>query len=520
MFKRLLTIICLGFFIAYPVKDMAAPLPASHIFSIEVQQTDPNMVRFSWTIQPGYFLYKKRIHITPHRTDVFELGTFQLPTAEIKKDKHGLRHLIYRKSLIVNLPILGVEAGEHILNVRYQGCSDAGYCYPPQLQKFIVRIGGDHAMSAMIPMKTPELTTQSSAARGTVSALFEQKSTWFVMLSFFGFGILLAFTPCVLPMIPVLSSLLLQSKTRLSSKKAFCLSLSYVLGLSFTYALLGAGFAYMGANLQLIFQTPLAIGGLSFLFILLALSMFDVFELRLPTGLQERFSSVFRRQMGGSYWSALLMGCLSVLILSPCVTPPLVGVFLYVAETGNVLLGMISLFFLGLGSGVPLLILSVSASHYLPKTGRWMQWIKAFFGVFLILVALHLLRGIFPYVDDSKKQVTQVSSVHALHDALKKYAGHPLMLDYDAAWCTACRVMEKTTFKDPAVLSLLQEVHLIKVDVTHGYDRALLRAYHVMGPPTFIFIKSNGEEAISLRLVGEISAEEMTAHLKALINKT
>ncbi|MCX7115517.1 MAG: protein-disulfide reductase DsbD [Gammaproteobacteria bacterium] len=493
----------------------AAPLPASQVFSLHAQQTDPNTLQLHWTIQPGFFLYKERIHIKRRFSDDVQIGTFQLPKARIKKDKQGNTHLIYRQSLTLDIPLLGREAGESVLNVHYQGCSDAGYCYPPQLQAFVVQMGTDHTLKAIMPMTPPASIETSEGTTGQLSALFKEKSIWLVLLSFFGFGILLAFTPCVLPMIPVLSSMLLQNKAFLSPKKAFCLSFSYVLGLSLTYALLGAGFAYMGGNLQLLFQTPLAIGGLSLLFIILALSMFDVFELRLPSSLQARFSSIFQHQIGRSYGSAFVMGCLSVLILSPCVTPPLVGVFLYVAETGNVGLGMMALFCLGLGSGMPLLILSVSASHYLPKAGPWMQWIKALFGMLLLLVALHLLSGLFSF--SSNQSVTKVNTVQALDEVIKQNTGHPLVLDYDASWCTACRVMEKTTLQDPAVLALLKQVHLIKVDVTHRHSQALLHAYKVMGPPTFIFIKADGKEMPELRTVGEVSAEEMVAHLQTLV---
>lgn len=379
----------------------ATPLPADIIFQVAAKQIDPNTFALQWQIKKGYFLYKKSIKLTKLSDNNFNLGQLTFPTGLTKTNRLGAQYIVYRNKLTLAIPVLGKEPGESLIDVSYQGCSDDGFCYPPQQSQIKLIINNDLALSDVnienATSPVPELNKKSPP--GTqLEQLFSTNNWTLIILSFFGFGLLLAFTPCVLPMIPVLSGIIVGHGNQLSTRKAFFLSLSYVLSMSITYSVIGAVIAFMGNNLQIAMQSPWAIGLFSILFILLALSMFNVYELRLPNAWQQKLAGITRGRASGHYLSAAIMGCLSILILSPCVTAPLIGVLGYIAQQGNVALGILSLFFLGLGMGTPLLLIGTSAGKLLPKTGKWMNEVKAFFGVLLLAVAIYLLQRLLPSV--------------------------------------------------------------------------------------------------------------------------
>ena len=379
----------------------ANPPPAEEIFHLNVEQVDPNTFSLDWQIESGYFLYKERISVREQADSNFNLGSLRLPKARKHFDRQGKMTLIYRNQVIVPVSILGQAAGEALLDVHYQGCSDDGFCYPPQTKQIKVAIDKNGALTQIVLEKNP-LPMASQAKRESESdkldALFRSNNWPLIIISFFGFGLLLSFTPCVLPMVPVLSGIIIGHGKTLSTRKAFFLSLSYVLSMSATYALVGAVVALMGSNLQILMQSPWTIGLFSLIFISLSLSMFNFYELKLPVSWQAKLASVTRSQGGGHYLNAVLMGCLSTLILSPCVTAPLIGALSYIANTGNVALGSFALFFLGLGMGMPLLLIGASAGKLLPKAGHWMNAIKSFFGVLLLAVAIYLLQRILPAI--------------------------------------------------------------------------------------------------------------------------
>ena len=379
----------------------ANPPPAEAIFHLNVEQVDPNTFSLDWQIEAGYFLYKERISVREQADSNFNLGSLRLPKARKHFDRQGKMTLIYRNQVIVPVSILGQVAGEALLDVHYQGCSDDGFCYPPQTKQIKVAIDKNGALTQIVLEKNP-LPMASQAKRESESdkldALFRSNNWPLIIISFFGFGLLLSFTPCVLPMVPVLSGIIIGHGKTLSTRKAFFLSLSYVLSMSATYALVGAVVALMGSNLQILMQSPWTIGLFSLIFVSLSLSMFNFYELKLPVSWQAKLASVTRSQGGGHYLNAVLMGCLSTLILSPCVTAPLIGALSYIANTGNVALGSFALFFLGLGMGMPLLLIGASAGKLLPKAGHWMNAIKSFFGVLLLAVAIYLLQRILPAI--------------------------------------------------------------------------------------------------------------------------
>ena len=377
----------------------ANPPPAEAVFQLTTQQTDPNTFMLTWHIEKGFFLYKKSIRLSEQQYTNVHLGHPSFPPALQKTNAQGEAVSIYREQLALAVPVSGQSAGETLLDVHYQGCSDEGFCYPPQQTQIKLTIDKSLSLSDVMvesPKVSADSVTTNEHKGDSFDQLFSSKSWILIILGFFSAGLLLAFTPCILPMIPVLSGIIIGHGKNLSTRKAFLLSLSYVLSMSVTYSVIGAGIAFMGSNLQVIMQSTWAIGLFSFVFILLALAMFDVYELRLPLALQNKLARLTRNSSGGHYLNAGIMGCLSILILSPCVTAPLIGALTYIAHEGSVTLGMLSLFFLSLGMGTPLLLIGTSAGKLLPKAGHWMNTVKAFFGVMLLAVAIYLLERLLP----------------------------------------------------------------------------------------------------------------------------
>lgn len=377
---------------------IASPPPAESVFLLSAKPLDPNTLRLQWEIKPGFFLYQKRIQLTPADHANFHLGPVRYPKAHQKTDKQGRIEPVYQKELTLPIAILGEHPGEALLEVHYQGCASDGFCYPPQRQAIILTIDDKLRLTqAQIDTIKPQPTV-SEQTPDEIEAVFSSESLVLIILGFLGFGLLLSFTPCVLPMVPVLSGIIVGHGKDLTTRKAFFLSLSYVLSMALTYAVVGAMVALIGQNLQIAMQSPWVISLFSLVFILLALSMFGFYELRLPLSWQNKLAGVTRTHEGGHYLGAALMGSLSTLILSPCVTAPLIGALGYIAQTGNMLFGGMALFSLGLGMGLPLLIIGASAGKLLPKAGNWMNAIKAFFGVLLIAMAIYLMSRILPPV--------------------------------------------------------------------------------------------------------------------------
>lgn len=379
----------------------APPPPASDVFKLTAKSIDPNAFVLEWAIKPGFFLYKDRIHMIELPDNNFHLADTRFPKALKKTDSQGKAVRIYRNTLTLPVSVLGNQAGEALLKVCFQGCADDGFCYPPQTEQIKLAINDKHELinAAVEPVSnSPTLKAMMVDSGSPLHQLFSTHNWPLIFLSFFGLGLLLAFTPCVLPMIPVLSGIIIGQGKILSTHKAFLLSLSYVLSMAVTYSIIGATIALIGSNLQVAMQSPWAIGSFSFIFILLALSMFGFFELRLPSAWQTKLSQLSHSKAGGYYIGAAIMGCLSTLILSPCVTAPLIGALGYIASTGDIARGSVALFFMGLGMGTPLLVIGTSAGTLVPKAGSWMEVVKAFFGILLLGVAIDLLTRIVPAV--------------------------------------------------------------------------------------------------------------------------
>lgn len=374
----------------------AMPLPADQVFQIRTKQTAPDALIVEWDIKPGYFLYKDRIRFDSS-SDLFSIGTVSFPQPQSKTDHQGRTYYVYRNKLSLSFPVLAEHPGEGILNVHFQGCADDGFCYPPESRAIKLGVNSNLTLSTVNLESPSTQTTPPTVADESLVNPKIMKAHWFMtILSFFGLGLLLSFTPCILPMVPVLSGIIVGHGESLSTRKAFLLSLSYVLSMAVTYSIVGATVALLGSNLQIIMQAPWIIVLFSLLFVVLALSMFGFFELKLPLSWQVKLAGTSHRQSNGHYLGAAIMGCLSTLILSPCITAPLIGVLGYIAQTGNVFSGTVTLFFLGLGMGTPLLLIGTSAGKWLPAAGLWMNTVKGFFGIMLLAVAIYLLSRLLP----------------------------------------------------------------------------------------------------------------------------
>lgn len=373
-------------------KDVKKPLPADKAFEFSTHWDQKKQLVLEWHMAPGYYLYRDQLSVTLIPTSQIKIGKIQFPAGKIKKDKVFGVFQVYQGTLQIPVPLIGSANGILNLNVNYQGCSEQGYCYAPENRNLHIDVsqakGANHVVVTSVMGSQP-------APQTTAEKLFDDESDFVIILSFLGLGLLLAFTPCVLPMIPILSGIIVGHK-HLTTGKAFFLSLAYVLGMAITYAIAGMVVASLGSRVQTLFQSTWAIVFGSGLFVFLALSLFGFYEIGLPSGLQRRLTALSNKQKGGTYFGVFLMGVLSSLIVSPCVSAPLVGVLAYIAQTGDMLLGGAALLALGIGMGIPLLLLGVSAGKLLPKAGPWMLAIERLFGILLLGVAIMILSRVIP----------------------------------------------------------------------------------------------------------------------------
>ena len=489
-----LALLFLGTAHAYP-QDLLEPEKAFRFSARGLG--DAIEVRFE--IADGYYMYRERF-----RFDGQGLGRPEFPQGIAHKDEFFGEMQIYRKEVRIRLPAQSVT-GAVELKVTSQGCADVGVCYVPMESKASIQLaaasrGGDD--SAMSFVSGVNLTSSDLQ----VVRLFEN-SLPLVLGGFLLFGLLLAFTPCVLPMIPILSGIIAGEGGALSKSRALALSVSYVIGMALTYAIAGIAAAYSGSLLAAALQNAWVLASFAFVFVLLALSMFGLYELALPGFLQQRLDGLQRRLPGGRAVSVAGMGALSALIVSPCVAAPLAGALLYIAQTKDVALGGTALFAMALGMGAPLIVVGVSEGALLPKAGPWLNRVKQFFGVLLLAVAVWIVSPLFLSAKSDTK-FTRIGT-NAELDAKLASPGKPVMLDFYADWCVSCREMEHFTFSDPDVKEQLGRMLLVQVDVTGNTDehKALLKRFSLFGPPGIVFFDERGREIKGLRVIGYQNAE-------------
>ncbi len=584
------------------------PLRPEQVFIFSVDVVDDTTLRAQWDITEGYYLYKDKFKFKVKEAEGIEITQVSFPKpGKLKHDEYFGEMEVYYGQAVVNLTISRShnQATEFILEAKSQGCADSGFCYPPQTETMPLALsavsesGGGIAASPST-QSTPQpitMPTVVSEQDRIVSSLGDDGFFWTV-LTFFGFGLLLALTPCVFPMIPILSSLVVGQGEKIDTRKAFMLSLIYVLAMAGTYAIAGVIAGLFGANVQIMFQNPWVISSFSVIFVLLALSMFGFYELQLPASLQSKLTAHSNKQSGGTLMGAGVMGVLSALIVGPCVAAPLAGALIYIGQSGDALLGGMALFVMALGMGMPLLVIGTSAGKWLPKSGGWMNAVKAIFGVLLLAVAIWMLERIIPesatlmlwavlliisavYMGALEQLPAEAtgwrtlwkgcglvmllygvllmlgaasggkdplqpiqnlgfsnSSVstnsapgHLAFTPVKGLTGleqkmqlakaqeQPVMLDFYADWCISCKTMERNVFSDPSVMRILSGMMVLQSDVTENdeQDKALLKKFELIGPPSILFFDRNGDELRGYRIVGEMSLDEFQSHLSGVL---
>ncbi|HDY7969029.1 TPA: protein-disulfide reductase DsbD [Vibrio vulnificus] len=543
-------------------------------------------ITLDWQVKEGYYLYQQRLSFSAENVT---LGDIQMEDGQPYQDEFFGDVNIYTNPLFVNIPMQDWQPGAKVI-VQYQGCAKAGFCYPPETRVIDIAsfTNGDMAPATTLT-QTPRHLETSTTKTSTPQPLTEQDQlasgladNWWTPLLFLALGVGLAFTPCVLPMYPILTSIVLGSG-KLSQRRALGLSLVYVQGMALTYTLLGLVVASAGLQFQAAMQHPYVLIGLSILFVTLALSMFGVYTLQLPSSVQTWLNNLSNKQQGGSSAGVFAMGAISGLVCSPCTTAPLSGALLYVAQSGDLLTGGVALYALAMGMGIPLILVAVFGNKLLPKAGGWMDRVKTLFGFVLLAAPIFLLERILPemwstalwsalgiaafgwlyhvknslefggwkqsavgiiavlglfasaqpalnywFADSSQQaQTSEVSfikirNVEELQQqlALAKQAKKTVMLDFYADWCVACKEFEKYTFHDPAVAAQLKQFVLLQADVTRNQaqDIELLQAQQVLGLPTIDFWDAQGNPVSNARLTGFMQAAPFLEHIQRISN--
>jgi thiol:disulfide interchange protein DsbD len=559
------------------------PLPVEQAFQPVAEIVDPFTLAVTWNIAPGYYLYRDSLSVTG-LDGVARPGPISLPPGTPKYDEHFGDTEVFYDQVRVEVPLLRPtpDAGLVELQLAFQGCKEDSICYPPSMSAVALDLP-DAGQAAVAPAPVAE--------QDRLSALILNGNLLLVVATFAGLGLLLAFTPCVLPMLPILSGIIAGQGKDVTTGRAFALSLTYVLGMALTYTVAGAAFAAAGGQIQAALQKPWIIIGVAGLFVALALSMFGLYEIQMPAAIQTRLTQVSGRQKSGTYFGTAMMGAMSALVVTTCVAPPLVASLMVIAQSGDIARGALSLFAMSIGMGIPLLVVGTSAGKLLPKAGAWMDRIKGAFGFMMLGLAIWMLErilpgevtlllwaglvfiaGVFlgafqPLTGDSgalpklgkglglmaalygaalligalggardplqplafintggggaaveqKLEFRTIKSVADLEAEVARAsaAGKSVMLDFYADWCVSCKEMERYTFSDGSVQTALNDVVLLKADVTANdeLDQELLQYFGIFGPPTIVFFDRAGEERDAYRIVGFMPAEEFADHV-------
>ena len=495
-------------------------------FKLDLNAKDASNVTADFKIVPGYYLYKQRIKFVIKDAATGAIEAIELPAGEIKEDPNFGKQEVYHHDFAANLKL--VSAKNPTIQATYQGCSEKGLCYAPQTKTFTI----DLVSSSTNANSSAASSLVDNNDDKTTSAL-KTGNLWLVIAGFFVAGLLLSFTPCVLPMIPILSSIIVGSQAKQaqpSKLHAFGLSVAYVLGMALSYTLAGIAAGLSGSLISQSLQSPWILALTALVFVVLAFSMFGFYELKLPSAFENKILGFSQKLKGGEWLGVFIMGVISALIVSPCVAAPLAGALIYIGQTHNVLLGGVGLFALALGMGVPLLLIGASAGSLLPKAGGWMTVVRNLFGVLMLAVAAYIVWPVLP------NAITQpinnalglqaalhlpfqrVKSVAELDAAIKNANGKTVMLDFYADWCTSCKEMEKLTFSDEKVKTALKNSVLLQADVTanNADDQALLKRFNLFGPPGIIFFDKTGAEQ-KTRVIGYKNAEDFMQILNSVI---
>lgn len=364
-------------------------------FKLNVTAKDSNTLTARFTVTPGYYLYKDRIKFEIKEPASGLINAVDLPAGDIKDDPNFGQQEVYHHDFVANISLTSA-AQDLVLHARFQGCSEKGLCYAPQLKAINISLSGVEAA----PTAPDTNTSPVNSSEDQATSLLKSGQLWLIAAGFFGFGLLLSFTPCVLPMIPILSGIIVGDKkahkAETSRLHSFNLSLAYVLGIALSYTIAGIAAGLSGQLLSNALQSPWMLTATALIFVLLSFSMFGFYELRLPSTIEERMVKTSNKLKGGQFLGVFVMGIISALIVSPCVAAPLAGALLYISQTRDIVLGGVALFALSIGMGMPLLLIGASAGHVLPKAGGWMTAVRNLFGVVMLAVAIFIVSPIIP----------------------------------------------------------------------------------------------------------------------------
>ena len=547
-------------------KPAFLPVDDAFQFSAAKSENQENVI-VNWSIAEGYYLYQEKISVKLNQE---EASSFDVPTFSISPEDYNDPYFGLMK--IFKKPVQAIFKASHpplkaedVVEIAYQGCT-SGFCYPPEVKEIkvadlpIAQVANTEKTSE----KSTALSAQPKAEQDRLAeSLFNSK---YAVFGFFLLGLGLAFTPCVLPMLPLLSAIVIGQNQRPNMWRAFALSFVYVQGMALTYTLLGLIVAAIGLPFQVALQHPYVMIGLSIIFVLLALSMFGVFTLQLPSSLQTKLSLLSQQQKAGAFGGVFLMGMIAGLVASPCTSAPLSGALLYVAQSGDLFTGAITLYLLALGMGVPLILITLFGNKILPKSGMWMETVKKLFGFVMLALPVFLISRILPdewtpklwamlgtaffiwfafqmpkngtgwvfrilflvaamisvkplqawvwgespapsAVENkavSHVEFKKVKSEAELQQALAENNKSLVMIDLYADWCVACKEFEKETFSDPSVQKAFGDMLLLQVDMTKNSEenRALMTKYKVLGLPTILFFNRDGKEIEGSRVNG------------------
>jgi thioredoxin:protein disulfide reductase len=574
-------------------------LPPEEAFQFSARMVDAKTVELRYVIADGYYMYRERFAF---RAEGAQLGEATLPNGTVQYDETFQKDVeTYRRQIAITLPV--ESQGWFTLSATSQGCSDKGLCYPPMESKVQLPQSGARGLLgaiAAIPqglsgnsgssdLSTPAQSGGQQAAAsqagvlaesemGRIEASLQGRSLLVILPLFLLLGLGLSFTPCVLPMVPILSSIIVGEGRQMRRSQGFMLSVAYSLGMALVYTALGVAAGLAGEGLSAQLQNPWTLGTFSLLMVVLSLSMFGVYQLQVPAALQAKLMQVSSKQANGKLLGVFLMGAISALIVGPCVAAPLAGILVYIGQTRDVVIGGSALFAMAIGMSVPLLLVGLSAGSLLPRTGAWMELVKRFFGVLLLAVALWMISPVIPAVAymlgwaaigigygahllwqrpagwfaktlgiffvvlgavqligmasggrdafaplahllgaaEHDVAFERIKSEQELEAALAKANGKIVMLDFYADWCVSCKEMEKFTFPDQRVRTFFEGMQLLQIDVTenNGDDKAMLKRFNLFGPPAIIFFDRNGQELPSARVIGYQNADKFSQTLE------
>ena len=528
-------------------------LPPEKAFRAEATWLEnSNQVELEFIPAKGYYIYQESLQFQAGSEPgkLYKIRP-KLPFGVEKFDETFQKKMqVYKQPFMVLLDVKPAAEKPIHVEATLQGCAEAGICYPPMTLKFLLAAPGVKAapIPEILEAATTEQATPISSSQFGLADLWRERddvnaigkflqsaSSTYLFLAFFVLGLALAFTPCVLPMLPILSSVIFgtQGGKAISKGRASALAFAYVMGMALVYALAGVLMAALGGSVQRALQSPLALAAFALLLLTLSGSLFGLYDLRLPQAWHHHVDRLAGRQKGGSILGAFALGGISTLVASPCITAPLAGVLAFIAQTGSMTLGAGLLFVMALGMGLPLLFIAIEARILIPSTGIWMVWLQRTLGVLLVATAAWIASPLIQKNESSKSQnIVNGQAIHqvgelsfmVIHSSAEldeqldraKQEQKMVLLDFYADWCISCKEMEVNTFANPEVSKELKQFVLLQADVTanSAANQALLKRFNLYGPPGILIFNQNAKELTSQRVIGYMPPQRFIERLK------